>query len=93
MNRLLVDQSSTGPYFLGEEFSFADIGIASFVIRMLTFNKHCLNGYVFEAVEACPRLKSYFEALISRPSVQETFFGEQEYLHWLSDTKHIALPK
>ncbi|KAI8644729.1 thioredoxin-like protein [Parasitella parasitica] len=92
LDQLLKAQPSTGPYFLGKDFSYADIGMASFVIRMLTFNKHMLDEFQFSALEACPRVATYFEALISRPSVQETFLGAEEYLSWLKNDHHVALP-
>ncbi|GAN04933.1 glutathione s-transferase-like protein [Mucor ambiguus] len=80
LNRLLLEQSFTGPYFLGEQFSFADTTIAPFVIRMLIFNRRFLDGYEFEAVKQSPRLAEYFAALVDRPSVQTTFFGEEAYI-------------
>ncbi|CEP13639.1 hypothetical protein [Parasitella parasitica] len=92
LEQLLKAQASGGPYFLGKDFSYADIGMASFVIRMLTFNEHMLDGFKFSALEACPRVAAYFEALISRPSVQETFFGTEEYLSWLTNDHHVVKP-
>ncbi|KAG2192074.1 hypothetical protein INT46_010918 [Mucor plumbeus] len=80
LNRLLLEQSSTGPYFLGEQFSFADITMAPFVIRMLIFNNRFLDGYEFESVKKSPRLFNYFKALVDRSSVQTTFFGEEAYI-------------
>lgn len=77
---------------MGSEFTYADIGMASFVIRMLTFNKHMLDGFEFSALEACPRVAKYFEALISRPSVQETFLGAEGYLTWLTKDHNVAKP-
>ncbi|KAK4516714.1 uncharacterized protein ATC70_011692 [Mucor velutinosus] len=92
LDQLLRAQSTTGPYFLGTEFTYADIGMASFVIRMLTFNKHMLDGFEFSALEACPRVANYFEALVSRPSVQETFLGTEGYLTWLTNDHNVAKP-
>lgn len=83
LNQLLLAQHPTGPYFLGEQFSFADIALAPFILRMHVFHTKFWDGYELDAVKVCPRVKSYFDALVNRPSVRETFFGDDAYLHML----------
>lgn len=74
-----MEQSSTGPFFLGEQFTYADAALAPFVVRMHAFDYKFAN-VKHEVIENTSRLKSYFDALINRPSVQETYFGDEAYL-------------
>jgi glutathione S-transferase len=76
----LKQQSATGPYFLGEQFSLADIALAPFVLRTEAFTKLVLDGYKFDAIKNSPRLASFYEGVTSRPSAKETYYGDREYL-------------
>ncbi|RCI04033.1 hypothetical protein CU098_004651 [Rhizopus stolonifer] len=83
LDELLKQQSATGPYFLGEQFSLADVAIAPFVIRIHTINQTLLNGLELETVKSSPRLTEFIKALIARPSVQETWIGDKELVTFL----------
>jgi glutathione S-transferase len=75
-----LEQSSTGPFFLGEQFSYADAALAPFVTRMHAFDSKYLEGGKHEVIERSPRLKTYFQALINRPSVKGTYFGDEAFI-------------
>ncbi|KAI7894971.1 thioredoxin-like protein [Mucor mucedo] len=79
-NEILTQQSATGPYFLGEEFSLADIAVAPFVLRLYAFNKLILKGYEFEAVKSHSRLAEFIKGVTSRASVQETYAGDEKFV-------------
>lgn len=79
----MTQQSATGPYFLGEQFSLADIAIAPFILRILAFNKLILNDFHFDAVKSNPRLAEFIKGIISRPTVQETFVGDEKFVDLL----------
>lgn len=74
-----MEQSSTGPYFLGEQYSLADIAIAPFFGRLDAFNRLALKNDQFEAVKNSPRLAEFFEGILHRPSFKETFVGEDKF--------------
>ncbi|KAI8969183.1 glutathione S-transferase [Mycotypha africana] len=78
-NDLLMKQSEKGPYFLGEDFSLADIAIAPFLLRIFSFNDLFLDGYRFEAIESHPRLAQFIEGISSRPSIKDTYCGNEKY--------------
>lgn len=80
----MLQQSATGPYFLGNEFSLADIAIAPFVLRINGFNKVALKGFEFEAVKSNPRLAEFIQGITSRPTVKETYVGDEQYLEVLA---------
>ncbi|KAI9270341.1 glutathione S-transferase [Phascolomyces articulosus] len=77
INDLLLEQSSTGPYFLGSQFSLADIGVASFYLRQQATHKLLLNDLQIEAVNKYPRVKEWLEGISSRPSIKETYPGDE----------------
>ncbi|KAG1463809.1 hypothetical protein G6F56_005207 [Rhizopus delemar] len=89
-NELLVQQSSSGPYFLGNEYSLADIAIAPFVARILGFNKLFLDGYEFEALKKYPRITEFFTGVLSRPSFNETYCGDQAYIDILAKKFNVV---
>ncbi|CAO3639706.1 unnamed protein product [Mucor hiemalis] len=82
-DQLLNQQSSTGPYFLGEQYSLADVALAPFVLRLKALLRAVLNNYEFEAVKNSNRLTSFIEGISSRPSVQETYVGDEKYVNIL----------
>lgn len=69
-----------GPFFLGEEFSLADVAIAPWIMRdyVMTENR----GYTREAVS--PEWKAYCEAIEKRPSVANTFSVSAQVHHIFS---------
>ncbi|CAO3634581.1 unnamed protein product [Mucor hiemalis] len=88
---LLTQQSSTGPYFLGEQFSLADVAIGPFVVRMLGLNKLALKNYEFEAVKNNSRLASFLEGVSSRPSIQESYIGDENYINYLKKRVDLVI--
>ncbi|KAI9473907.1 MAG: glutathione S-transferase [Benjaminiella poitrasii] len=78
-NELLLQEAPSGPYFLGEQFSLADIAIAPFVLRTFAFNKKFLKGYEFETIKSHPRLAQFIEGITSHPVVKETYIGDDGY--------------
>lgn len=79
-NELLLHQSKTGPYFLGENFSLADAAIAPHYLRINALKKHLLDGFEFEAIKTNPRLAEFLNGIAERPSVKETFIGEEKFV-------------
>ncbi|KAI9472167.1 MAG: thioredoxin-like protein [Benjaminiella poitrasii] len=88
-NDILLQESATGPYFLGDQFSLADIAIAPFALRMNGFNRLCLKEFEFEAVKSCPRLTQFFDGLATRPSIQENYYGDEAYFELLDGLFHF----
>ncbi|KAI8369810.1 glutathione S-transferase [Choanephora cucurbitarum] len=82
-DELLKEQSATGPYFLGEEFSLADIAIAPFVFRIHAINNVLLDGLKLETVTSSSRLTEYVKGLLTRPSVKDTWIGEEELVGFM----------
>ncbi|KAI8357277.1 glutathione S-transferase [Blakeslea trispora] len=80
---LLKQQSPTGPYFLGEEFSLADVAIAPFVMRIHALNTVFLDGLKLEAVTSSPRLTEFVKGVLTRPSVKDTWVGEEKLVEFL----------
>ncbi|KAG2219064.1 hypothetical protein INT45_008908 [Circinella minor] len=70
-NGLLLEQSSTGPYFLGSQYSAVDIALAPFVFQVSTFAK-LLTGKNFEVLDDLPRLRTFLESIVNHPVCQET---------------------
>lgn len=79
----MKQQSSTGPYFLGEQFSLADVALAPFILRLHAFLNAVLDNYEFEAVKNSSRLASFIEGLSTRPSAKETYVGDEKYVNIL----------
>lgn len=81
---LLTQQSATGPYFLGQQFSLADVALAPFVQRISALNKEFLGGFYFEAIKNSPRLGQWILGNLKRPSVQETYLGDEKFAEGLA---------
>ncbi|KAI8881520.1 glutathione S-transferase [Backusella circina FSU 941] len=82
-DELLHQQAASGPYFLGEQYSLADVAIAPFYARVNAFNKLALDGHVFDAVKNSPRLAEFLNGITSRPSFQESFFGDEKLIEFM----------
>ncbi|RUS14735.1 glutathione S-transferase [Endogone sp. FLAS-F59071] len=74
-NQLLLEQSPTGPYFLGDQFSLADVAIAPFIARFQVFRDNYLEDFVIP--EEYDRLLSWGKALQERESFKETWPGSE----------------
>lgn len=79
----MEQQSATGPYFLGEEFSLAGIAIAPFVLRIHAVNHDILDDYRPAAL-ANARLLEFIKGVSTRASVKETYVGDEKFLELLS---------
>ncbi|KAG0164600.1 hypothetical protein DFQ28_009645 [Apophysomyces sp. BC1034] len=80
LNDLLLEQAPSGPYFLGSQYSLADIAIAPFVLRIEKFNRLYLDGLKFEAVEELPRVKEFLQGISQRPSAQATIVTDEKFI-------------
>jgi glutathione S-transferase len=82
LNGLLLEQSQTGPYFLGDHFSLADIALGPFIARILAtaslFEKE--NSFQFNAIKQNPRLAEFSKGVVSRPSFKDTYLGDQIFI-------------
>ncbi|CAO3664853.1 hypothetical protein G6F70_009203 [Rhizopus microsporus] len=92
VNELLVQQSPTGPYFLGNEYSIADIAVAPLLARILAFHRLFLNGYEWEAVKKYPRLSEFIKGITERPSFKETYIGDEEFVNSFTAKFNITKP-
>lgn len=91
LNDLLLQSSATGPYFLGEQFSLADAAIAPFLLRLYSVAHFIDKDYEFEQVKASPRLAEFFKGVKTKPSIQETYCGDEAYAEILQ--KKYSLTK
>ncbi|KAI9497215.1 glutathione S-transferase [Zychaea mexicana] len=80
LNELLLEQAPSGPYFLGTEYSLADIAIAPFVARIAAINYAFMDGLELEAVKTHSRLQEFIKGCTSRPSFQETYTGDNAFV-------------
>lgn len=92
LNELLLEQSPSGPYFLGEQYSIADIAIAPFAGRLDAFVKNYLKGHEFEAIKNSSRLSAFLKGIQERPSYKETYCGDQEYVNVLVSRFNLPEP-
>ena len=73
---MLELQSSIGPYFVGDDYSLADIAIAPFIASNLAINKGLLDGYIPKAITSDKlRLQEFVNGILSHPSFKETYIG------------------
>ncbi|KAF7730281.1 hypothetical protein EC973_002524 [Apophysomyces ossiformis] len=84
LNELLLQQASSGPYFLGNEYSIADIAIGPFVQRIQLFNRLYLNNFELEILKELPRLAEFFQAITERPSAKETLVSDEGFIKSLA---------
>mmetsp|Transcript_58212 Transcript_58212/g.165526 ORF Transcript_58212/g.165526 Transcript_58212/m.165526 type:complete len:283 (+) Transcript_58212:55-903(+) len=69
-----------GPFFLGDDFTMADIALAPWWQRMCTV----LRAYRKFDPSACPRLEAWFEAVAARPSFQRTVVDPERLIEEFS---------
>ena len=89
---MLERQSSTGPYFLGDDYSLADSAIAPFIARNLAINKGLLDGYIPKPITNKPRLQEFVNGILNCPSFKETYIGEESVVAGATATLGIKLP-
>jgi len=66
-----LEAHSKGPYFLGDQFSIADIALLPFLERFSVSLKH-YRGFDIFAVPNTDRIKLFYEKASARPSFQKT---------------------
>ncbi|KAG2228153.1 hypothetical protein INT45_009199, partial [Circinella minor] len=80
INELLLEQAPTGPYFLGQQYSLADIAIAPFASQLETTHKAFLSRIVQHQINVIkfyyPRLQEFLNGITDRPSFKETYPGD-----------------
>jgi glutathione S-transferase len=85
IEKLLV-QAGSGPFFLGAEFSVADIAVVPFLDR---FSATLKKFHDFDLFEGAPRLAGLYAAAQTRESLQKTMQGADfycnGYLSYLAD--------
>jgi len=70
-----------GPFFLGDDFTMADIALAPWWQRMCTV----LRAYRKFDPSNCPRLQAWFEAVEARPSFQRTVVDPERLIEVFAD--------
>lgn len=68
-----LEQQGSGPFFNGAEYSLVDAAYAPFLQRHLFLERIRRVGHI----DACPRLKSWAQAIAARPSTHS--FPPEEY--------------
>ncbi|KAI8143803.1 glutathione S-transferase [Fennellomyces sp. T-0311] len=85
LNDLLLEQAPSGPYFLGTEYSAADIALAPFVFRLTHFINF-LTGHDFKVLDELPRLREFLAGILEHPTFKETANLTSEMLdHYIVD--------
>lgn len=74
-----------GPFFLGDDFTMADIALAPWWQRMVSV----LRAYRKFDAAMCPRLQAWFEAVQARPSFQRTVVDPERLIEEFSDCADI----
>jgi len=77
---------SEGPFFLGDDFSMADIALAPWWQRMVSV----LRAYRKFDPTVCPRLQTWYEAVEARPSYQRTIVHPERLIEEFSDYADVA---
>jgi glutathione S-transferase len=72
INELLLEQAPEGPYFLGSEYSIADINIAPFVYRFQLLVNQFLKDDGELQFNEYPRLKQFVQGIVERDSFKAT---------------------
>ncbi|ORX49882.1 glutathione S-transferase [Hesseltinella vesiculosa] len=95
LHELLLEQAENGPYFLGDQYSLADIAIAPLLARYLAFCKFILQGYSPASISKHPRLQQFVDGNLAHPAFQKTYIGDAAYAEYLQmvSAKMAAGPK
>jgi len=98
INQIVGELDPVGPYALGKEWTVADTAIAPFVGRLYLLAKNDIgnwtpgNGPKFlSKLESLEKWEKYAQALLARPSFQESF--PTEYLLETFKARYAALRK
>ncbi|CAO3684855.1 unnamed protein product [Umbelopsis ramanniana] len=93
VNELLLEQSPEGPYFLGNEYSIADINVAPFVFRLKFLVKHFLKDEV-ELIDFTkyPRVEQFFAGITERDSFKATIASDEYFATAFEKIRHRFAP-
>ncbi|KAI7853305.1 hypothetical protein BDC45DRAFT_557927 [Circinella umbellata] len=92
LDEMLRRQSSTGSYFLGNDYSLADIALAPFIARNLAINKGFLGGYIPKPITDRPRLQDFVNGILSCPSFKETYIEDEAVVDDVASALGIKSP-
>ncbi|PVU95907.1 hypothetical protein BB559_002568 [Furculomyces boomerangus] len=76
LNKLLMESSPEGPFFLGEKFTLADIATFPFIERLFMAAK--LLGMSIENISGLERFYQWSDAIRNRPSYKSTVASYDE---------------
>jgi len=74
-----LEKQSSGPFFLGDQVSLADLALIPFVDRMSTVLKH-YRGFDFLALPELSRIRDAYEASKKREAFQKTSQAPEFYI-------------
>ncbi|KAG2225926.1 hypothetical protein INT45_006622 [Circinella minor] len=81
LNDLLIEQASSGPYFLGSKYTLADVVIAPIHARIELTNKAFVDGGLsIHAIKKSPRLRQFLKGITSRRSFKKTYEGDTVFV-------------
>ncbi|KAL1924478.1 uncharacterized protein VTP21DRAFT_4132 [Calcarisporiella thermophila] len=87
INDALVKQSN-GPYFLGDQFTYADIAAAPFFVRYQLLQEV---GFHVPETKEYERVNAYAQTVISHPSVKATTPSKERLLDLVRVFKNLNL--
>ncbi|KAI8093296.1 thioredoxin-like protein [Halteromyces radiatus] len=85
LNELLLEQSKTGPYFLGEQYSLADVAVSPFLARIFALTSLFGGEFQFKAIKDNERLAQFVHGVLSRPSFRESYAGDEAFIDILKN--------
>lgn len=82
---LVKEINSSGPWFLGDRFSMVDIMLAPWAKRLFLIDHYKPGGLGIaearkEDEETWARWQKWFDAIVARESVQDTWSDEEQYI-------------
>jgi glutathione S-transferase len=85
----LLEQSPEGPYFLGNEYSIADINIAPFAYRLKFLVRHFLKDEL-ELIDFAkyPRVEQFLAGITERDSFKATIATDEYFGQAFEKLRH-----
>lgn len=85
LKTLVKEMDSSGPWFLGQQFSLVDIMLAPWAKRLFLIDHYKPGGVGIEQVRDCDtqtwaRWETWFDAINERPSVLDTWSDDEQYI-------------
>ena len=78
-----MEQSPTGPYFLGAEYSAVDAALAPFFFQIISFMKF-LTGKEYKVLDELPRFHGFLKGILDHHAYKETAYLDDEKLAAIS---------